>query len=214
MNQFGSGLPRIGGTARRRRSWERRFAVLAGFALVPGLLSPVAFADAPDPLGKPKLKAPRSSTVSPLTKKANDKNARVVQASEAADRAAAKQARADQSRSVIWPRQGQGTLTLGAEKTAKANPGALPVTLTEAAPGKDRKKERVARTVTVKVLDQEAAGKLGVKGVLLTATGPTGGGTARLTIDYSAFASAYGGDWAGRLQVVKLPDCALKDPAQ
>ncbi|MEU5611507.1 polymorphic toxin-type HINT domain-containing protein [Streptomyces sparsogenes] len=214
MNQFGSGMPRIGGTARRRRSWERRFAVLAGFALVPGLLSPVAFADAPDPLGKPKLKAPRSSPVSPLTKKANDKNARVVKASEAADLTAARRAKADQKRSVSWPRQGQETLTLGAKKTAKAEPGALPVTLTPPTVGKDGKKGHVARTVTVKVLDQKAAGELGVKGVVLTATGPTDGGRARLSVDYSAFASAYGGDWAGRLQVVKLPDCALKDPAE
>ncbi|GAA2374426.1 polymorphic toxin-type HINT domain-containing protein [Streptomyces cuspidosporus] len=214
MNQFGSGMPRIGGTARRRRSWERRFAVLAGFALVPGLLSPVAFADEPDPLGKPKLTAPRSSTVSPLTKKANDKNARVVKASEAADRAAAKQAKADQSRSVTWPRGGQETLTLGTEKSVKANPGALPVTLTAPSLGRDGKKERIAETVTVKVLGQEAASRLGVKGVVLTATGPTGGGRARLAVDYSAFASAYGGDWAGRLQVVKLPGCALKDPAR
>ncbi|OMI36982.1 hypothetical protein SPAR_22709 [Streptomyces sparsogenes DSM 40356] len=49
---------------------------------------------------------------------------------------------------------------------------------------------------------------------MLTATGPADGGRARLSVDYSAFASAYGGDWAGRLQLVKLPDCALKDPAQ
>ncbi|MEU5638006.1 polymorphic toxin-type HINT domain-containing protein [Streptomyces milbemycinicus] len=88
------------------------------------------------------------------------------------------------------------------------------MTLTAPGLSRDGKKERIAETVTVKVLGQEAASRLGVKGVVLTATGPTGGGRARLAVDYSAFASAYGGDWAGRLQVVKLPDCALKDPAR
>ncbi|OPG13724.1 polymorphic toxin-type HINT domain-containing protein [Microbispora sp. GKU 823] len=34
----------------------------------------------------------------------------------------------------------------------------------------------------------------------------------RVTVDYSAFGSAYGGDWARRLQMVSLPECALTTP--
>src|SRR5262249_39797275 len=31
----------------------------------------------------------------------------------------------------------------------------------------------------------------------------------RLSVDYSSFAGAYGGDYAGRLRLVALPECAL-----
>ncbi|GAA0385514.1 RHS repeat-associated core domain-containing protein [Microbispora corallina] len=38
---------------------------------------------------------------------------------------------------------------------------------------------------------------------------PVGG---RLSVGYAAFASAYGGDWSGRLSLVRLPACALTTP--
>jgi RHS repeat-associated protein len=72
----------------------------------------------------------------------------------------------------------------------------------------------MAGSVRVTVLDQKATKRLGVKGIALTVTGPAQGGAARLGIDYSAFASAYGGDWAGRLQVLALPDCARTTPGK
>ncbi|MET8291571.1 RHS repeat-associated core domain-containing protein [Streptomyces sp. NPDC005132] len=47
--------------------------------------------------------------------------------------------------------------------------------------------------------------------MLLTASADQPG-TAQVSVDYSAFASAYGGDWAGRLGLVQLPACALTTP--
>lgn len=112
-----------------------------------------------------------------------------------------------------------GTAVLTLPKTggpsAVADPGSLPLTLTPpAAPEGAAQSADSAGAVTVDVLDQKAAQRLGVKGVVLKVTGPKNGGSARLGVDYSAFASAYGGDWAGRLQMLRLPDCAVDDPAR
>jgi len=65
--------------------------------------------------------------------------------------------------------------------------------------------------VQVRVLGQKQAQAAGIKGVLLTASA-TEPGSAQVSVDYSAFASAYGGDWSGRLRLVKLPACILTTP--
>lgn len=204
-----SGIPRspAGRGAGHRHRWSRRIAATTGLALLPGLLTPVAFAADTDPLGRPHLKPPHATKVSPFTAKVNKKAAAEVKKAEQADRAAAARARHDQQRTVTWPKAGKATLTLPDKGLAKAAPGSLPVTLT--APNKGK----AAGSVRVEVLDRKTAARLGVKGVVLKLTGPQAGGKARLGIDYSAFASAYGGDWAGRLQLTRLPDCALKEPA-
>ncbi|MHB9856591.1 RHS repeat-associated core domain-containing protein [Streptomyces krungchingensis] len=211
MNEF---VSRPAGPRRRarhgKRPWIRRIASAASLALLPGLLTPVAFAADTEPLGDLHGKAPRAAKVSPWTAKTNKKNAGIVARSEAADRAAAKRARTDQQRNVTWPTGGAATLSLSGTKTAKARPGALPLTLLAPGPAaKGKARPHTADKVTVKVLDQKATRKLGIKGVALTVTGPPGGGSARLAIDYSAFASAYGGDWAGRLHLMKFPGCLL-----
>ncbi|MFF9001026.1 RHS repeat-associated core domain-containing protein [Streptomyces achromogenes] len=209
MNPFG--IPRPDGDRRgaaTRRRWSRRIAATTGLALLPGLLTPVAFAaDTVTPLGRPHLKPEHATKVSPFTAQVNKKAAAEVKKAAAADQAAAARARHDQQRTVTWPKTGKASLTVPEEGTAKAAPGSLPVTATSPAKGKR------AGLVTVEVLDQKTAATLGVKGVVLKVTGPGTGGTTRLGIDYSAFASAYGGDWAGRLQLARLADCALKDPA-
>ncbi|MCX5409835.1 RHS repeat-associated core domain-containing protein [Streptomyces sp. NBC_00335] len=64
---------------------------------------------------------------------------------------------------------------------------------------------------TVQVLDQQAARKAGITGVLLTATAATPG-TARVEVNYDSFASAIGGSWSTRLGLVTLPGCALTTP--
>ncbi|RSS45073.1 RHS repeat-associated core domain-containing protein [Streptomyces sp. WAC08241] len=64
---------------------------------------------------------------------------------------------------------------------------------------------------TVSVLDQRAAARAGVTGVLFTVDGGRPG-RAGVTVDYSSFASAIGGNWSGRLGLVRLPDCALTTP--
>ncbi|MFD8614646.1 polymorphic toxin-type HINT domain-containing protein [Streptomyces sp. NPDC059631] len=45
------------------------------------------------------------------------------------------------------------------------------------------------------------------------ADGRKAAGKTRLTLDYSSFATAYGGDYASRLTLVSLPACALTTPA-
>ncbi|WP_318205837.1 RHS repeat-associated core domain-containing protein [Streptomyces sp. SCL15-4] len=204
------GIPRPD-TGRRRpgttRRWSRRIAATTGLALLPGLLTPVAFAADTDPLGRPHLEPARSAKVSPFTTRVNKKAAAEVKKAAAADQAAAARARHDQQRTVTWPKAGKTSLTVPDKGTVKAAPGSLPVTVTSPAKGKR------AGSVTVEVLDQKTAAALGVKGVVLKLTGQGAGGTTQLGIDYSAFASAYGGDWAGRLQLARLADCALKDPA-
>ncbi|WP_234329526.1 MULTISPECIES: RHS repeat-associated core domain-containing protein [unclassified Streptomyces] len=207
MNPSGIPRPPAGRGAGTRHRWSRRIAAITGLALLPGLLTPVAFAADTDPLGRPHLKPPHATKVSPFTAKVNKKAAAEVKKAEQADQAAAARARHDQQRTVTWPKAGKATLTLPDKGRATAAPGSLPVTLTASGEGK------ATGSVRVEVLDQKTATTLGVRGVVLKLTGPATGSTARLGIDYSAFASAYGGDWAGRLQLTRLPDCALRDPA-
>ncbi|MFD3843380.1 RHS repeat domain-containing protein [Streptomyces sp. NPDC058642] len=193
-------------TGPARVPWLRRTSAVVGLAMLPGLLAPsVAFAD--DPLGRPELSKPRAQKVEPFKAEADPKTAAVMKKAASADKAAAARAVKDRARTTTWPTGGSARLTVPASGTAKAEPGDLPVTLAPPAAGQR------ATAVTVDVLDQKATKALGVKGVVLKVTGPVSGGKARLGIDYSAFASAYGGDWAGRLTVLRLPDCAAQSPA-
>ncbi|MFD7614365.1 RHS repeat-associated core domain-containing protein [Streptomyces sp. NPDC059828] len=209
MNRF---RPAAG--AHRRRRWPAAsISTVAALSMIPGLLAPVAFAATVDPLGKPEITKPQSADVSPFTAEVNKKAKAVRAETAAARRADTARAETDQNRKVTWPTTGTATLTLPAAGTTQAAPGALPITITGPKPDKGKKTPQRADSVTVNVLDQKRAAELGVKGVVLTVTGPRAGGQADLGIDYGAFASAYGGDWAGRLQVLRLPDCALTSAA-
>ncbi|MFJ2397403.1 RHS repeat-associated core domain-containing protein [Streptomyces sp. NPDC087843] len=211
MNQLAP-APTRGGRSTLARAWIRRVAVVAGFALVPGLLTPVVFAADTDPLGSARLKKPVPVKVSPFTAKIDKKNAAAVAKSEAADRAASRRARTDQRRTVSWPGAGTATLKMTKTGAAKADPGALPVTLSAPPARVGKSASPVAASLRVKVLGQAAVKRLGIKGVVLAVTGPATGGRARLGIDYKAFATAYGGDWAGRLQIRSFPACFLTTP--
>jgi RHS repeat-associated protein len=67
--------------------------------------------------------------------------------------------------------------------------------------------------VTVSVSDHTRAVAAGVDGVLLGVT-PSGAGSGevRVSVDYSAFAQAYGGNYGSRLRISALPACALTTP--
>jgi RHS repeat-associated protein len=67
----------------------------------------------------------------------------------------------------------------------------------------------VGAKATVAVLDQATATRARVAGVLLRVTPAR---PARLTVSYGQFRDAYGGDWATRLRLWRLPDCALSTP--
>ena len=193
--------------------WIKRIAVLTGFALLPGLLTSVAFgASSARPLGKQNVAAAKPDKVSPFTAKVDKKNAAAVKKAAAADRAADERAKTDQGRAATWPKAGTARLTMPSGGSASADAGSLPVTVAQPEAAKNTKKRKAVPSVAVRVRGQEAARAIGLKGVILTATAPASGGSARLGIDYSAFAAAYGGDWAGRLQVAQLPACALTTP--
>ncbi|WP_443068338.1 polymorphic toxin-type HINT domain-containing protein [Streptomyces sp. NBC_01358] len=67
----------------------------------------------------------------------------------------------------------------------------------------------------VRFLGREAAGKLGIDGLVLTiarADGNDAAASVGATIDYSGFANAYSGNWSSRLRMVQLPACSLTTP--
>ncbi|GAA4904489.1 RHS repeat-associated core domain-containing protein [Streptomyces coeruleoprunus] len=172
---------------------------------VPVGLPPVAAEAATGGLGRPDVPKPRVSKVKevrgPGAKEARD---RVTKESEA-NKAQAERARHENT-AATWPKPGSAKIALRPGGASKAAPGGLPVTL---APTGGQRAASSAATVTV--LDQKAAGRLGITGVVLTAAAQSPG-QAQLTVDYRTFASALGGGWAGRLQLVQLPACALTTP--
>lgn len=69
--------------------------------------------------------------------------------------------------------------------------------------------------VEVRVLDREAvapAGGIGLGLQVVRSDGVDTPGEVQVDIDYSGFKYAYGGDFASRLRLVKLPACALSTP--
>ncbi|MFF2065086.1 RHS repeat-associated core domain-containing protein [Streptomyces sp. NPDC058200] len=119
----------------------------------------------------------------------------------------AKAAKAEQM--ADWPRSGTGQVAVSAlGKAAPTVVGGLPVAVATPRAAKSP----AGGTVQVKVLGHRAATDAGVRGVLLSAEATEGGGSADISMDYSQFASAYGGGWSGRLGLVQLPGCALTTP--
>ncbi|WP_405585472.1 RHS repeat-associated core domain-containing protein [Streptomyces sp. NBC_01190] len=105
---------------------------------------------------------------------------------------AARRAAARLKKPVVWPASANATLTPSSGKGAAPTGGA-----------------------TVTVATHGVSTAAGVDGALLTVTRPTGATAAdpaKVTLDYSGFADAYGGDFGSRLTLVELPACALTTP--
>jgi hypothetical protein len=70
--------------------------------------------------------------------------------------------------------------------------------------------------VTVGMASHATASALGVRGVVFSvARADSSAGTAgrvHVSLDYAAFADAYGGNYAARIHLVELPACALTTP--
>jgi len=67
----------------------------------------------------------------------------------------------------------------------------------------------------VDVLDQAASARAKTTGLLFRVRRNDGLATAAtvgVSVDYGKFATAYGGDWATRLKLVRMPECALTTP--
>jgi RHS repeat-associated protein len=121
---------------------------------------------------------------------------------------------------VTWP-SGSAEVTLAAPAKpasvhAAVRPGAaskvgsLPVSVASADASSS-----AARSVSVSFATHQAATAAGINGVIFTVSRADGGSIAsptQVTLDYSSFASAYGGGYADRLKLVELPACALTTP--
>ncbi|MFI8187341.1 polymorphic toxin-type HINT domain-containing protein [Streptomyces sp. NPDC085946] len=179
------------------RNGRRRAAIVLGLALSVGLLpqyGPEAAAD---------TGATRPKAQTDLDDPVRGKNAepRVFKKTDEARKAAVEQAD-----HVRWPKAARADVTLSG-KAAKA--GDLPVTA-EAAGG-----AKAAESIRVEVLGRKAVKAAGVDGVLFTVArtdGETAKGPARLTLDYSDFAHAYGGGYGSRLRLAQYPACVLTTP--
>ena len=68
-----------------------------------------------------------------------------------------------------------------------------------------------AATVNAKIVGRDKVPTRWRAGVVAEVTA-TASGTASVTLDYSAYQHAYGGDWASRLRLWRLPSCALTTP--
>jgi len=108
---------------------------------------------------------------------------------------------------VAWPTAGTTTVT---PSSGRVRAGSLPVWTGAGRVGK----------VAVSVRDHAAATRAGVAGLILDvsrADEVRAAGSAPVTVDYSGFAHAYGGDWASRLRLVDMatgkPLAGHNDPA-
>lgn len=116
---------------------------------------------------------------------------------------------------VIWPTAAKATLAGGSAKTTGV--GSLPIRISAPAAAKTRSAQTasVPTSVAVHVAGHTATQAAGVRGALVSlarSDGKKTAGRTRLTLDYSGFAHAYGGDYASRLSLVSLPPCALTTP--
>ncbi|MEU4220832.1 RHS repeat-associated core domain-containing protein [Actinoplanes sp. NPDC026623] len=89
---------------------------------------------------------------------------------------------------------------------AWAKAGDSPVALSAAASGSG------PNQVHVVTAGQATARAAGVRGVLFSLSSGDAAGPVGVSVDASTFRQAYGGDYAYRLRLVRLPECALTTP--
>jgi RHS repeat-associated protein len=109
-----------------------------------------------------------------------------------------------------WPAAGTATVHL------RAAAGGLPVQVGPIA-GAAASPGAAQSSVTVSMRSRSAAVAAGLAGVLFTVAdaGRTRGALrVHVSLDYSSFAYADGGDYASRLRLVELPACALTTPQE
>ncbi|MGI5438449.1 polymorphic toxin-type HINT domain-containing protein [Streptomyces shenzhenensis] len=109
---------------------------------------------------------------------------------------------------AAWPKPGSVTVGLPEGSTTVVRAKGLPLALGAA------KKPVSQGAVQAQVFDRATARRAGADG-LLFALRPAAGAKAsavRTRVDYSSFAGAFGGGYADRLHLVRLPGCALTTP--
>ncbi|MEV0322455.1 RHS repeat domain-containing protein [Streptomyces sp. NPDC050658] len=109
---------------------------------------------------------------------------------------------------AAWPKAGKAKANVVGRGAADLKAGAVPVRIAQApAPRGARNADPVKGEVGVEVLDRKDAERAGIDGLVLAVD--SAGGNAQLSVDYGAFRNVIGGDWASRLTLAELPECAL-----
>jgi RHS repeat-associated protein len=113
-----------------------------------------------------------------------------------------------------WPTATRATVHLTGSSAVRA--GSSPISVQ--AQADTRHAYAGPSSVDVRVSGHTDASKVGVNGVLFSLTVPkaavSGKGSVRISVDYGAFAQAYGGNFGPRLHVEQLPACALTTPTK
>ncbi|MFI7453533.1 RHS repeat-associated core domain-containing protein [Nonomuraea sp. NPDC049714] len=108
---------------------------------------------------------------------------------------------------VAWPKPGTAEVTPGGAKA-----GSLPVSLAAPENAEARRAQPPPERVKVEILDRAKTPAVDGVALRLSQGQDAGrGGRAQVELDYSGFRQAFGGDYAARLELVELPDCALTD---
>jgi RHS repeat-associated protein len=110
-----------------------------------------------------------------------------------------------QPKATTWP-SGAADVTLTAGKSVKA--GALPMNLARTAAAQ----QPAAHVAIAPQATATAAGIHGVVFSLQRTDNDTATSSVKVSLDYTPFRDAFGGDWSSRLHVVELPSCALTTP--
>jgi RHS repeat-associated protein len=119
---------------------------------------------------------------------------------------------------AVWPKSGTVDVTVPATDAGLARAGGLPVWVGASQRQQLRTGQAPAAAagrVRVRVLDRDATRRAGVDGLLLTVArsdGASTAGRAKVRIDYSGFAQAFGGSFGTRLRLEQLPTCATTVP--
>ncbi|MEU6057296.1 polymorphic toxin-type HINT domain-containing protein [Streptomyces sp. NPDC047097] len=195
----------------RRRPAARRITLtllLTTALSVPALPAPpVSVAVAAERPGRPDVPGLQPTRVHPVTSpQATAARAKVAK-EKAVNRRLVESARAERQ-AAAWPKASSRTVDV----TAAPEGGALVRVRAAKRAASSRQSRPVAGgTADIRVLDQKTARRAGVTGVLFTVAADRPG-PADITVDYSSFASAIGGNWSTRLGLVTLPACALTTP--
>ncbi|MCX5261752.1 polymorphic toxin-type HINT domain-containing protein [Streptomyces canus] len=189
----------------RLRLRGRRTALtvlLAAVMSVPAPLTPLAVAaELPGRPDVPQVKPTR--VVEVTSPKAAAARSKVAQQRKANQRLF-DSARAE--RRSAWPKPSTTEQSLSGTRKE----GAV-VTVSSIKAGRPSGRTRASGDAEVVVLDQKAARRAGVTGMLFTIKAETAG-EAEISVDYSNFASAVGGSWSSRIGLVTLPACVLTTP--
>ncbi|MFI7368039.1 polymorphic toxin-type HINT domain-containing protein [Streptomyces sp. NPDC050149] len=117
---------------------------------------------------------------------------------------------------VTWPKAGTAEVALVDGSAGGVQAGELPVRVAPAGGVARATDTGSGARFHVTVEDRAAADAAGAQGALVSLKRADGAKIKQpldVTVDYSAYRNAFGGDFAARLRLVQLPTCALNEPA-